>query len=319
MTAKRRCLTVPEEGAGQRLDFFLAAEFPELSRSRWQELIKGGYAELDGEFVKRPSARLRGGEKLLVEVVARPPLRATPEEIPLDVLYEDEDVIALNKPAGMVVHLGVGARQGTLVNALLYRFQQLSSLGGELRPGIVHRLDKPTSGVLLVAKNDEAHRRLGEQFAQRTVKKTYLALVHGRMKQESGRIQLPVARDRVRRTRMTTRRRDGRTADTAYRMLECREGFSLLEVDLHTGRTHQIRVHLAALGRPVVGDKLYGASGTLRWGNRSRPTLNRNFLHAAEIEFLLPGTGKPKKVQAPMPEELHALLREMGFRYGKMD
>jgi 23S rRNA pseudouridine1911/1915/1917 synthase len=151
------------------------------------------------------------------------------------------------------------------------------------------------------------------------VKKKYLALVHGRMKQEKGRIQLPVARDRVRRTRMTTRRRDGRAADTAYRVLETSEGFSLLEVDLHTGRTHQIRVHLASLSRPVVGDKLYGASGTLRWGNHSRPTLNRNFLHAVEIEFLLPGTEKTKKVRAPMPEELLGLLQEMGFRFPKTD
>lgn len=314
MTSQPRRLIVPSEAAGQRLDHFLAAALPELSRSRLQELIKQGCVVLGGAVVKRPSLRLRGEEKLAVEVVERPPLRATPEDIPLDILYEDDDLIAVNKPAGMVVHAGAGARQGTLVNALLYHFQQLSTVGGEQRPGIVHRLDKGTSGVILAARTDEAHRKLAAQFTQRTVEKHYIALVHGQMKQQQGRIRLPVARDRVRRTRMTTRYREGRPADTEYKVLESVKGFSLLELRLHTGRTHQIRVHLSSLGRPVAGDRLYGAPGVLRLDNRKRPTLNRNFLHAKQLSFRQPRTDEPVTVSAPLPEELRSLLRELGFR-----
>ncbi|MFQ5696449.1 MAG: RluA family pseudouridine synthase, partial [Terriglobia bacterium] len=230
------------------------------------------------------------------------------------VLYEDDHLIAIDKPAGMVVHAGAGRSRGTLVNALLHRFQQLSRVGGSLRPGIVHRLDKGTSGALLVAKTDEAHRLLAEQFRRREIDKRYLALVHGRPRRGRDTIRLPVARDRVRRTRMTTRRRPGREAVTEYRVLQENRGFSLLEVGLRTGRTHQIRVHLAALGHPVVGDTTYGAPRRLHLDNLSLPTLNRNFLHAASLRLRHPITGKPLAVRAALPGELEAWLRRLGFK-----
>ena len=312
MTARRK-FSVPAGAAGRRLDHFLSEHVPETSRSRLQELIRTGHVQVNGKPAARPGAKLRGGEAVAVEMAERPPLVAVPEDIPLEVLYEDADLIAVNKPAGMVVHSGAGTNRGTLVNALLHRFRELSSVGGTLRPGIVHRLDKTTSGVILAAKNDTAHRNLAGQFTGRTVEKLYLALVHGRMKTETGRIRLPVSRDRVRRTRMTTRRRTGRPADTEYRVLEFAGGLSLLEVRMHTGRTHQIRVHLAAVGRPVAGDTLYGAPKRLRLGNRTFPPLNRNFLHAWQVGFRQPSTGERLEVRAPLPEQLQGWLRELGF------
>ena len=284
-----------------------------MSRSRLQELVRGGQARGAGDAVRRPGLRLRGGERIELTLVERPPLAAAPEAIPLRGLYEDDDLVAVDKPAGMTVHPGAGARSGTLVNALLHRYGRLSSAGGPLRPGIVHRLDKPTSGVLLVAKNDEAHARLAEQFRRRLLEKRYLALVHGRLPRAHDTIRLPVARDLVRRTRMTTRRRQGRAALTEYRVLGSAGGFTLAEALLHTGRTHQIRVHFAALGHPVVGDTLYGAPRELRWGNVTRPTLNRIFLHAARLRFQHPRTGKVVEVRAELPAELEELLRALGL------
>lgn len=304
----------PATAARQRLDHFLANELPDLSRAGVQRLIRQGHARVDGRVERRPGLRLRGGERLRLTVVAPPQLvGAEPEDIPLRVLYEDNDLAAIDKPSGLVVHAGAGQRRGTLVNALLYRFGCLSTLGGELRPGIVHRLDKLTSGVLLVAKNDVAHRALARQFHERQVEKTYLALLHGRLTPARGRIALPVARDRVRRTRMTTRRREGRAAATDYRVLETRPGFSLVEAQLHTGRTHQLRVHFSALGHPVVGDTLYGAPRQLHWDGATAPTLDRNFLHAWRLRFRHPRTGETREVRAPLPEELADLLRRLGL------
>lgn len=313
MPAKSVTFTVPATARPQRLDHFLAAQLPDLSRSRIQELLRSGQAKVAGEVERRPGLRLRGGERIELTLIERPPLAAAPEALPLRVLYEDDDLVAVDKPAGMTVHPGAGARGGTLVNALLGRYGRLSSVGGPLRPGIVHRLDKPTSGVLLVAKNDAAHARLAEQFRRRQVEKRYLALVHGRLPRLHDTIRLPVARDRVRRTRMTTRRRQGRAALTEYRVLGSAGGFTLAEALLHTGRTHQIRVHFAALGHPVVGDTLYGAPRQLRWGNATRPTLNRIFLHAARVRFEHPRTGKLLEVRAALPAELEDLLRELGL------
>ena len=313
MPAKSVTFIVPGGARPQRLDHFLAAQLPEVSRSRLQELVRGGQARVAGDAVRRPGLRLRGGERIELTLVERPPLAAAPEAIPLRVLYEDDDLVAVDKPAGMTVHPGAGARAGTLVNALLHRYGRLSSAGGPLRPGIVHRLDKPTSGVLLVAKNDEAHARLAEQFRRRQLEKRYLALVHGRLPRAHDTIRLPVARDLVRRTRMTTRRRQGRAALTEYRVLGSAGGFTLAEALLHTGRTHQIRVHFAALGHPVVGDTLYGAPRELRWGNVTRPTLNRIFLHAARLRFQHPRTGKVVEVRAELPAELEELLRALGL------
>ena len=243
------------------------------------------------------------------------------EAIPLDIVFEDAELAVVNKPAGMTVHAGAGAtdderNRGTLVNALLHHFGQLSSVGGELRPGIVHRLDKATSGLLVVAKSDEAHRRLASQFVRRQVKKKYIALVHGSLKQDRGTISTSISRDRVRRTRMTTKRSGGREAITHYtveRRLDSPYGkFTLLEVRIDTGRTHQIRVHLASLRHPVVGDTLYGAPRDLSSKQAGRLSLPRNFLHAAALQFQHPRTGEPLSFTAPLPGELEDLLQQLG-------
>lgn len=288
--------TAPD--AGKRLDQFLRERLPQYSRSRLQNWIEQGLVLVNGSPEKR-SYLLKGAESIWVQPGELPPLRATPEDLPLEVLYEDAGVIAINKPAGMVVHTGAGQRSGTLVNALLHRFGKLSTVGGELRPGIVHRLDRFTSGVILIARHDTAHRDLAGQFASRQVEKIYLALVHGLVKNDQGRITTPIARDPVRRVRMTARLAHGRHAITSYRVLKRFEGFTFLEVKIGTGRTHQIRVHLASIGHPVVGDKLYGAPAS---------PLGRYFLHARQITFTSPTTGERITVSAPLPPELENYL-----------
>jgi len=280
--------------AGKRLDSYLHERLPELSRARIQDWIKRGRVRVNNN-TKKPSHVLRGSEAIQVEPAELPPLHAFPEDLPLEILYEDDTVIAVNKPAGMVVHSGAGQTSGTLVNALLHRFGTLSKTGGDERPGIVHRLDRFTSGVILVARTDAAHRDLAQQFATRKVEKVYLALVHGHMKSERGRITAPITRDPVRRTRMTARLAHGRSAITEYQVLKRFARSTLLEVKIGTGRTHQIRVHLASIGHPVVGDKLYGAPAS---------SLGRYFLHAERITFRTPSTGLPITISAPLPAEL---------------
>lgn len=304
-------LEVPSLSERTRLDVFLASQLPELSRVRVQQLIREGHVEVSGRTALKPSLRLEGGEAIRVACAERPPLEAKAEPIPLRILYEDEDSVVVDKPAGMVVHPGAGVRSGTLVNALLYHFQVLSSVGGPLRPGIVHRLDKMTSGLLVVAKNDRAHRRLANQFRRRQVEKHYFALLHGRLERASGQVALPVARDRLRRIRMTTRRREGREALTEFRVLERLGRYTLVTANLRTGRTHQIRVHFSALGHPVVGDTLYGAPRLVRLGGESRPTLGRNFLHAARLCFRQPTTGEVITCEAPLPDDLKSFLEEV--------
>ncbi len=289
--------------SGKRLDRMLHERFPDHSRARIQEWIKAGRALVDG-VPARSSRTLRGGEIVDVEPADRPPLRAVPEAIPLAILYEDHDVVAVDKPAGMVVHAGAGVRDGTLVNALLHRFGTLSGVGGALRPGIVHRLDRFTSGVILVAKNDAAHRNLAEQFSGRHVEKTYIALVHGRTPNEAGRIEKPITRDPVRRVRMTARLERGRPAWSEYRVMRRFERFTLLEVRIGTGRTHQIRAHLASIGHPVAGDTLYGAPGRVE----KMPPLGRYFLHAHRIRFRQPVTGNQITLESPLPPELAGWL-----------
>ena len=284
--------------AGKRLDQLLAERLPEYSRSRLQEWIKQGRVQLNG-LAGKASYLVKGSERIEVQPSEARPLRAVPEDLPLEILYEDKDVIAVNKPAGMVVHAGAGRHMGTLVNALVYRFGKLSGVGGDMRPGIVHRLDRETSGVILVARNDAAHRNLAAQFAGREVKKIYLALVQGKVKAEAGRITSPIARDPVRRTRMTAKLARGRAAMTEYQVLRRFEGCTLLEVRIGTGRTHQIRVHLASAGHPVVGDKLYGAAAS---------PLGRFFLHAHEISFTSPSSGQRVTVDAPLAPELQQFL-----------
>ncbi len=315
------------DDAGRRLDEFLVAHLPGVSRVRVQQLLAEDKVQVNGAGAK-PAMRLRGIEQVTVLGPAQaPPLRALAEEIPLDVVYEDDDLAVINKPAGMMVHAGAGATEdernrGTLVNALLHRFSRLSEVGGQLRPGIVHRLDRATSGLIVVAKNDAAHRALAEQFSGRAVKKKYLALVHGWPAQASGTISAAISRDRIRRTRMTTRRAGGREAITHYRVLERLDTafgkFSLLELKIDTGRTHQIRVHLSSIGLPVVGDTVYGAPRELkRRASEARegasgPALGRNFLHAAAIEFTHPRSGVALQFERPLPPELEHFLRNLG-------
>jgi 23S rRNA pseudouridine1911/1915/1917 synthase len=284
---------------GRRLDQLLHERLPQYSRSRIQQWIRDGRVLVNGAAA-RASYTVRGGESIHVEPAEPAPLRAEPEEIPLAILYEDDDVVAVDKPAGMVVHAGAGVHSGTLVNALLHRFGALSGVGGELRPGIVHRLDRYTSGVILVAKNDAAHRKLAAQFSGRRVEKVYLALVHGAVKQESGVIDRPIARDPIHRTRMTARLREGRSAHTEYRVAARPPGFTFLEVKIGTGRTHQIRVHLASIGHPVAGDTLYGAPAQVP----GHAALGRYFLHAHRIRFFRPADGEPVTVVSPLPPEL---------------
>ncbi len=292
--------------AGKRLDHVLHERLPAFSRSRIQQWIRSGRVLVDA-VPRRASHLVRAGEAIEVDPAEAPPLHAAPEAIPLAVLYEDEDLVAIDKPAGMVVHAGAGVHSGTLVNALLHRFGTLSGVGGALRPGIVHRLDRFTSGVLLVAKNDAAHQRLAEQFSGRQVEKTYLALVHGRVKAESGRIERPIARDPVRRTRMTARLAAGRAAWSEYRVLRRFQGFTFLEVRIGTGRTHQIRVHLASIGHPVAGDALYGAPAKIE----GQPPLGRYFLHAHRIGFRQPTTGERVVVESPLPRPLELWMEAL--------
>ena len=315
-----KSIVATDADAGKRLDQFLASQLPDTSRSRIQQLITEGKVLVD-EKPPRSSLRLRGDEKItILGAVDLPPLRAIPEEIPLDIVYEDDDLAIVNKPAGMMVHAGAGATEdarnrGTLVNALLHRFGQLSSTSGELRPGIVHRLDKATSGLIVVAKNDESHRKLAVQFSGRQVKKTYIALVQGWPKQEKGTVNSSISRDSVRRTRMTTRRSGGREAITHYsvtKKVDSKYGkFALLELRIETGRTHQIRVHLASLGHPVVGDTLYGAPAEIRGKNSPTISLDRNFLHAAKLELHQPRTGEPLSFSRPLPLELEQFLARL--------
>ncbi len=310
---------VTPEDAGQRLDVFLVAQLPELSRSRIKSLMDEGRVEVDGA-ARKASHHVEPGEVVSIKIPDQPPPGVEPEPIPLDILYEDADVAVVNKPAGMIVHPGAGVTSGTLVAALLHRFGAagLSSVGGPLRLGIVHRLDKETSGAIVIARTDAAHRKLVEDFRDRLVQKTYVALLHGKLKGDSGTIELPVARDLRRRSRMTARRRDGREARTDWRARLRLPGFVLIEANLHTGRTHQIRVHFSALGCPVVGDTLYGAPRQERASSELLPPLDRNFLHAARLAFTHPRTGKQIETRVPLPPALADYLAALG-RASKAD
>jgi 23S rRNA pseudouridine1911/1915/1917 synthase len=309
-------LVVPADVVGKRLDQFLAARLDSVSRARVQEMIADGKV-LVNDAPAKASLKLRGSERITVLGEAqRAPLKAMAEEIPLDIVYEDDDLAVINKPAGMMVHAGAGAtddarNRGTLVNALLHHLQSLSGVGGELRPGIVHRLDKETSGLILVAKNDGAHRKMGAQFAAREVKKKYVALVHGWVKKDSGTLSQSISRDPVRRMKMTTRLAGGRAAATHYRVvrrLDTKYGkFTLLDVKIDTGRTHQIRVHVSTMGHPIVGDTTYGAPKQVR-GKNAVTVLSRNFLHAAELEFRHPRTGETVSLKSELPKELREFL-----------
>jgi 23S rRNA pseudouridine1911/1915/1917 synthase len=291
---------VPKDQAQLRLDRFLARELPGYSRSRIQQLIRAGLIRLN-HATTRPRHLVRSGDEI---ELTEPPLEKIdyqPEPIPLDILFEDNDLIVINKPAGLVVHPGAGHREHTLVNALLGHCATLSGIGGKERPGIVHRLDKETSGSLVVAKNDAAHRDLSRQFAERTVEKVYLALVAGKLRKATGVIEEKIGRHPVHRQRMSVASSRGRPAKTEYRVLRSRARASLIECRLHSGRTHQIRVHLHHLGHPVLGDKVYGA----------RPAKNfpRQMLHAWKLGFRHPVSREWKNFEAPLPDDFVTAMK----------
>ena len=295
---------VPKEQTLLRLDRFLARELTAYSRSRIQQLIRTGFVRLNGAAT-RPRQLVRSGDRI---EVTEPPLEKIenqPESIPLDILFEDEDLIVINKPAGLVVHPGAGHREHTLVNALLAHCTTLSGIGGKERPGIVHRLDKDTSGCLVVAKNDAAHRELSKQFAERTVKKIYLVLVAGKLRRQAGVIEEKIGRHPVHRQRMSVASLRGRAAKTEYRVVRSGETASLIECRLHSGRTHQIRVHLHHLGHPVLGDKVYAA--------RLEKHLPRQMLHAWKIAFQHPRTGQREHFEAPLAGDFNQAIADAGL------
>ncbi len=295
-------LTVPNEQAGERLDRFLALALPQFSRSRLQALIRAGQVQLQGKGA-RTRETVRAGDVVRLTVPPLEVIDAKAEEIPLEILFEDEDLLVLNKPPGLVVHPGAGNQTHTLVNALLHHCTSLSGIGGKERPGIIHRLDKDTSGCLVVAKNDAAHHELARQFAEREVKKIYLALVAGTLKRPRGTIDAPIGRHPVQRKKMAVDLRRGRAAKTEYRVLQSGGGLSLVECALHSGRTHQIRVHLHHLGHPIIGDSLYGKKGGA----------SRQMLHAWKLGFNHPRTKERLFFEAPIPEDFRR-LREIAFR-----
>jgi 23S rRNA pseudouridine1911/1915/1917 synthase len=304
-------LIVAPEDAGQRLDAWLARRLPALSRSRLQSLIAAGHVKLDGAAA-RAAARVKAGQTAVVSVPPAAPAVPLPEDIPLRVVHEDKALLVIDKPAGLVVHPGAGSVTGTLVNALLARVHDLSGIGGVLRPGIVHRLDRGTSGLLVVAKDDETHRALVRQFAGRTVDKEYLALVLGVPSRASGEIKTAIGRDPVHRKKMSTRAPHGREARSSWTIAERFDGAALLRVRIHTGRTHQIRVHLASIGHPVAGDAVYGGTRTPSSrklaAREALRSLERPALHAARLAFSHPRSGERCEFAAPLPADLEAVL-----------
>ncbi|HZW05103.1 MAG TPA: RluA family pseudouridine synthase [Anaerolineaceae bacterium] len=293
---------------GERLDKFLVRQFPEHSRSRLQALIKEGHTSIDGKVVTKPGTVLEAGDEIRIVIPDIEPTELIPEKIPLDIVFENQDLMVVNKPAGMVVHPAAGHDTGTLVHAALAHAPEMEGIGGELRPGVVHRLDKDTSGLILIAKNDRAHRWLQDQFRLRSVQKTYLALVDGAPPTPTGRIEAAIGRDPAQRKQMAVvPERKGRQAVTEYHTVQAFETHTLLEAYPHTGRTHQIRLHLAFVGAPIVGDRVYG---------RRKPTLpiQRQFLHAARLTITLPGEDQPRTFEAPLPADLQSVLDHLAER-----
>lgn len=304
---------VDESDSGRRLDLFVATRSSVSSRAQAADLIRDGSVRVHGE-TKKPGYRVRTGDEIFGCIPDPKPVSFKPEPIEIEILLEDEHLAVVNKPAGLVVHPAPGHYTGTLVNALLYHLPDLKGIGGELRPGIVHRLDKETSGALVVAKNAVAHHSLSLQFKSRNVRKHYLALVHGEMKSDSGTISLPIGRHPVDRKRMSTRSKRSRTAETSWKVRERFSGITLIEVNLKTGRTHQIRVHCAAISHPVLGDATYGKR---KPGKDDFPGKNliasvpRQMLHAWRLQFDHPVTGTPVFVEAPIPRDMATVINEL--------
>jgi 23S rRNA pseudouridine1911/1915/1917 synthase len=302
--------TVEQSLPGERLDVFLRGKFPAASRGALQRLIEQGHIRVNGQTTK-PTHNPRAGEQIEVHWPEARPAEAQPEEMPLDILYEDKSLLVLNKAAGLVVHPAAGHEEHTLVNALLHHCRgSLSGIGGVARPGIVHRLDKETSGCLVVAKNDGAHLALSGQFASREVKKFYHAIVCGELARESGEIHAAIARHASHRKRMAVRDDDsGRAAHTSYRVLKRLKAATLVEAQIHTGRTHQIRVHFQFLGHPLVGDETYGARQNARLKELTNYAAPRVLLHARRLSFVHPRTRKTLKFEAPLPEDFKQALK----------
>jgi len=304
-------ILVEERDAGTRMDAFVASYLSECSRSLAADLILKGEIRVR-EAKKKPGYRIKSGDEIRGGIPAPEPVSYLPEHIELDILYEDKHLIVVNKQPGLVVHPAPGHHTGTLVNALLYHCPDLEGIGGKLRPGIVHRLDRDTSGVLVVAKNAGAQDHLSEQFKSRTVKKTYLALIHGEIGPETGTISLPIGRHPIHRKKMSTKSGRAREAETAWRVKERFPGAALLEVYLKTGRTHQIRVHCAAIRHPVIGDEVYGGSGTGKNLPKAVSLLiqsaNRQMLHAWRLEFTHPATEERISIEAPVPQDMNDLI-----------
>lgn len=308
MSSRTETITVEISRPSERLDVYLREVFPMVSRGTIQRLIEQGDIRVNGQTVK-PTHHPHAGETIEVHWPEARPAEAQPEEIPLDILYEDEDLLVLNKPPGLVVHPAAGHEEHTLVNALLHHCAgQLSGIGGVARPGIVHRLDKETSGCLVVAKNDPAHLGLAEQFAGRTLEKIYHAIVCGEVPRESGEVRAAIARHPTHRKRMAVTDGSGREAWTSYRVMEKLHGATLMEARLHTGRTHQIRVHFQHLGHPVVGDATYGANPNKRLTDLTGYAADRQMLHARKLTLLHPVKKKKLTLEAPWPEDFKAAL-----------
>ncbi len=305
-------LTFPDDVEAERLDSFVARSVGTLTRSTVQKLIEGGDVTVGG-VPQKPSLKLRGGERITVSVPPPVAAEAVAEDIPLEILYEDEDLVVLNKPAGMVVHPGAGTSSGTLVNALLGHCGDLSGIGGTVRPGIVHRIDKDTTGVLVVAKNDHAHNALAHQFKEHSIKRVYLALVFGSPKGDKGKIESAIGRHPVDRKRMSGKARRGKHAVTHWQVLGRYAGITLVRLRLETGRTHQIRVHLSEAGHPLVGDKVYGGSGRIVGITDPRlvaliRALDRQALHAKTLGFIHPTTGEYLEFDTELPEDMSRII-----------
>lgn len=283
------------EKSGKRLDAWLATEEPELSRARWQSLIDDGFVTVNGEAVKR-NHKLAAGDRVAWSIPEPVSTDVLAEDIPLDVLYEDRDIIVINKPAGRVVHPAAGNESGTLVNALLHHCKDLAGIGGEMRPGIVHRLDKDTSGVMVVAKNESAMTELARQFKERKTSKEYMAIVRGVPAPPTGTIETTIGRHPIHRKKMAVDVRNGRKALSHYRVEEAFKAAALVSVQIETGRTHQIRVHMAHIRHPIVGDSVYGRSSSLK--------APRQMLHAAKLSFTHPGSKEPVSFEAPLPQDI---------------
>jgi 23S rRNA pseudouridine1911/1915/1917 synthase len=307
----RLTFTADAEAVGERLDRFLTAQIPDFSRSQIQRLIEGGHVTHSRYQKIKPNNDIREGDVIAVELPEAQPSTALPEDIPLEILFNDADVVVVNKPAGMVVHPAAGNPSGTLVNALLHHVKDLSGIGGEVRPGIVHRLDKGTSGVMVIAKNDDAHKELARQFHDREVEKEYVALTWGLVQQRK-RINAAIGRDPKNRVKMSTRAGRARSAVTRVTWSRDLKGVTLIRVAIATGRTHQIRVHLSAIGHPIVGDALYGGvHRRVPHPLHAVTKLTRPFLHAERLAFTHPRTHERLEFSAPLPDDLEAVLMDL--------